>query len=502
MSDDISAKDIIVGIGGGLIPFLPLELFGMGGYAIASGLVVGIASCVYSDEILAFLQKRIPALQDPEQLKKWLLSRAPLPEEGVEIDGKFDQYTDTPAPTSEPAENAIDAIFRMQREPVSTITMPRLLLNDIIRNTERDSYQICIGRSLTKNGNPPIWINFYMQHLKLIGASQYGKSSMAAAILYLITRTHTPEKVLIAMLDLEHKTSRLFADIPHRASVTIDGKQIVLHAKDRAQVLEHLAYIVAIMDERYKLSESEVEQEPILLVYLEEFLALKDFYKQSIDRSEGQAREQAKKNYAQLVFCVKEIARRGLKVKIQFLLCAQVDYRDEDFQEALVNITSGMSFCVLASAARAAGFSCTNLLNRNVEMNEKGVAVVETPDCKDLVHAVDFDVRKKLVKLAQAEAQRPREQRASILSPAQQSAPQDQGGPKPEGEQPPDAEARSQGENPNIRKLTYLHRRVLEHYQPGVGYRQLGELIGVGKDKAGDLIKELRNWGFLPNEPQ
>lgn len=51
-------------------------------------------------------------------------------------------------------------------------------------------------------------------------------------------------------------------------------------------------------------------------------------------------------------------------------------------------------------------------------------------------------------------------------------------------------------------KLSYLHHCVLEHYRPGLSYRQLGELIGVGKDKAGNLLKELRNWGFLPNEPQ
>lgn len=441
-------------------------------------------------------------------LSRWL--KTPQPEQAGR---KTLANVETPAgrtdkPASSPAENEIDALFRVQREPVSTITLPRLLPNEIIRNTERDSYQICIGRSLTKNGHPPTWINFYKQHLKLIGASQYGKSSMAAAILYLITRTHGPEKVLIALLDLEHKTSRLFADIPHMAAVTINGKQTILHARSRDQVLEYLAYIVAIMEERYRLDDAEVEQEPILLVYLEEFLALKDFYKRNIDRTEGESREQAKKNYAQLVYCISEIARRGLKAKIQFLLCAQVDYRDEDLQEALVNITNGMSFCVLTTAARAAGFTSTSLLNQNAELNEKGVAVVETPDCKDLVHALDFNLEKKLVALARAEqgrnAGKPGGQRSSILGAAQQIPDQE---PSIEPQETPALQPQAGGspapdQNPNIRKLTYLHQRVLEYYQPGLGYRQLGDLIGTGKDKAGDLIKDLRNWGFLPNEQQ
>jgi hypothetical protein len=54
--------------------------------------------------------------------------------------------------------------------------------------------------------------------------------------------------------------------------------------------------------------------------------------------------------------------------------------------------------------------------------------------------------------------------------------------------------------NPNIRKLTHLHRRVLEHYAPGMGYRDLGEIIGTGKDKAGELLSDVRKWGFLPQK--
>ena len=284
----------------------------------------------------------------------------------------------------------------MERQKDEVIGIQRLLPNDIIRHTPPDNYQICIGRSLTRPGNPPVWINFYCQHLKIIGASQYGKSSMAAAILYLITRTHGPENVQIALLDLEHKTSKLFADCQHIARVTINGERITLHAKSYEEVLAHLGYCVEVMNQRYALSEEEVEQEPLLVVYVEEFLDLKDYYKRLIDSTSGDAREAAKRDYSQLVFRISQLARRALKVKIQLLLCAQVDYRDEDFREALVNITGGMSFNVDPPAARAAGFIRADLLKRNMEDNKRGQAVVETLDCKDLILAPEYNLKEKL----------------------------------------------------------------------------------------------------------
>ena len=133
------------------------------------------------------------------------------------------------------------------------------------------------------------------------------------------------------------------------------------------------------------------------MFYLEEFIALKDFFKQKIEQTAGKDKERSKQDYAQLVFCIKEIARRGLKVLVQFLMCAQVDYRDEDLQEALVNVTSGLCFCVRATTASAAGFMQTELLNRNAKENIPGQAVVEMPDCKDLILAPEYNLEKLLI---------------------------------------------------------------------------------------------------------
>ena len=186
-------------------------------------------------------------------------------------------------------------------------------------------------------------------------------------------------------------------------------------------------------------------------------------------------------------------------------MCAQVDYRDDDFREALVNITGGMSFCVDSSAARAAGFVRADLLKRNVEDDKKGQAVVETPDCKDLVLAPEYDLKKKLLAFEkERQAQNPtatKRERPSMVAPvnthkfnSQKQAPQEEN----DQEQPEQSTIIPTVEDQ--RKLTTLHRRAIEHYQPGLGYRQLGELIGVGKDKAGDIIKELKKWGFLKED--
>ena len=253
------------------------------------------------------------------------------------------------------------------------LSVARLTIADIVAHTERNSYMVYIGRSLTKPRSPAVPIRFYKRHIKLIGASQHGKSSMAAAMLEIILRTHDPKCVEIALLDMEDVTSRLFANVPHIARVMIGEKQVRLYARTPEQVLEHLKYICALIDYRYSLvATGEIEQQPLLLVYLEEFIELKDYFKSRIDQVGKDEKEQAKQDYASLVFSIKKIARRGLKVLVQLLMCAQVDYRDEDLQEALVNVTSGMCFAVRPSAAQAAGFVMTDLLNRSYREDQKG----------------------------------------------------------------------------------------------------------------------------------
>jgi hypothetical protein len=327
------------------------------------------------------------------------LGRFPVEQEETEQDAESSASGDEGA-ASQPEDDAAFAQAAAQKDVPG---VARLTIDQIVRHVEPNSYKIYIGRSLSRPGNPAISISFYKRHIKLIGASQYGKSSMAAALLEIITRTHDPQHVLVALLDLEDQTSKLFATLPHRAQVTISGKPVVLHARNPEQVLEYLGYLIQIMEYRYTLSKTEILQRPIILVYLEEFIALKDYFKSYIDAVQKDEKEQAKRDYADLVFRIKELARRGLKVHVQLLMCAQCDYRDEDLQEALINVTAGMSFCVRVTAAQAAGFYQTELLARNAKEDKKGQAVVEMPDCKDLALVPQYDLEQQLIALEQAE---------------------------------------------------------------------------------------------------
>jgi hypothetical protein len=298
-----------------------------------------------------------------------------------------------------------------QQPPQAGVSLPRrLTIDEIVRHVEPNSYRMCIGRSLTRPGAPAVFVSFKGRHLKLIGASQYGKSSMAAALLEIVTRTHDPGHVLVALLDVEDQTSKLFAALPHLAEVITSDRPMLLYARTHDEVLTCLRSIVQIITLRYALSKTDLLHEPILLVYLEEFIALKDAFKLRIDAVAREEKERARRDYASLVFCIKEIARRGLKARVQLLLCAQVDYRDDDLQEALINVTAGMSFCVRVSAAQAAGFYHTELLTRNAKDDKLGQMVVEMPDCKDLVLAPLYDLERRLLALEAWEREQARSQ--------------------------------------------------------------------------------------------
>jgi len=417
-----------------------------------------------------------------------------------------------------------DAAFTHPAEQLEVPGVPRLTIEQIVSHTERNSYDIYIGRSMTRPNHPAVRINFYKRHLKLLGASQHGKTSMATALLECILRTHDPNYVQLAMLDHENKASRLFANMPHLAKVRVGDRVVRLHANSEQQVLEHLEYLVGLIDYRYNyLSEEELEQQPLVIVYLEEFIDLKDSFKHRIDLVGKDDKEQAKQDYARLLFCIKQIARRGLKVLVQLLMCAQCDYRDEDLQEALINVTSGMAFCLRVTAAQAAGFYQTELLQRNAREDKIGQAVVEMPDCKDLILAPANDLRARLkalgkavqqdtdvsksTRLAQPSSIDERQPQQVPLIPAASTTHaekvtrlqvQSSRSPRPAG-------ARNSGTVPSSGEL----QAALLVFQPGMNYRDLGRALRWSDDKARSIWQELRRRGLLrvskeqePAEPE
>jgi hypothetical protein len=53
------------------------------------------------------------------------------------------------------------------------------------------------------------------------------------------------------------------------------GKETVLHARSKEQVLEHLELLVEILDYRATMTVAQVRAQPLIVIYLEEFLLLK-----------------------------------------------------------------------------------------------------------------------------------------------------------------------------------------------------------------------------------
>jgi hypothetical protein len=275
----------------------------------------------------------------------------------------------------------------------------RLTIDEIVAHTKPNSFTIWIGRSLTQNSHPAILISFYKQHFRFIGASQRGKSSMVAAFIEIVTRTHDPKHVQLILLDMENQTSNLFADLPHVIRMrTPSGETFRMHARSEQQVLQYLVHAVVLMKRRYKIAQRDgiaaLKKLPVILVYIEEFLRLKAYFKAQLKTAKD--KEQAESDYATLMYCINELAGRGLKSRMQLLLAAQVDYADEDFREAMANISCGFSFCVKRDAAMAAGFTNAELLTRNLKENKVGQAVVECPDCNDLVLALEYNLEARL----------------------------------------------------------------------------------------------------------
>ena len=100
-----------------------------------------------------------------------------------------------------------DPLFQKTSGADDTGGIERLTVDQIVANSAQNDFKIWIGRSLTLDGNPAMQINFYKQHIKFIGGSQKGKSSMVAAFLEIVTRTHDARHIQLILLDMERLTS-------------------------------------------------------------------------------------------------------------------------------------------------------------------------------------------------------------------------------------------------------------------------------------------------------
>ncbi len=521
----------LIGIGAELMGW---GFSGLAAAALGAGVIGAVGKKVVDDDRM---RGHLPHLNLIDRFKQ--ANWGALINGSINLDAEEEeqQGDNTPTAPSLPSPQRImaaspeeAAIFAQVKARKPGPGVERITIEQIARHTEYNSYVVYIGRSMTKEGNPAVSINLLKKHIKLIGATQKGKSSMAIALLDIITRTHDTQHALIALLDLEDKASRLFANSAHIANIELStGERISMHARNPEEVLHRLIILVQLMEYRYTLDQLTLEAQPVIFTYLEEFIDLKNHFKSRAANTPEKERKQAVSEYNMLLYCIDKLARRGLKARIQFLLCAQVNYRDKDIQEAFVNISNGISFSVRVTAAQAAGFMNVPLLRRNALDDYDGQAVIEMPELKDIVLAPDFDLSLKLRELAEKELKHTERQVPPLAHRPNQATPIPQAPPQREGRQQPaqrtgmyyrdddeqeeeelddfeeyEGFEEAEEEIPELTEREQQYQQVLDVWEriiPPHGkidsIRKLADVLEIKFNEARELLKEMSKLGLL-----
>ena len=235
-------------------------------------------------------------------------------------------------------------------------------------------------------------------HFKLIGSSGFGKSCLAASLLDQAIQTNDPTRLQIALLDCEAKTSKLFQDAPHVVESRVGTRRIPLVSTNADEVAQHLSLLVAILQERAKLSEYDLQQLPVMVIYVEEMLSLQyEVDPKLLDR---------------MLADLSILALRARKYNMFLLACSQTDYSTPELKTAQKQFRSRIAFAIDTTAARAAGFMDTELIKENFKTAQKGDGhfVMETPGYSGVMVAPSFDVRQMLLERStpvRSDVQRP-----------------------------------------------------------------------------------------------
>jgi FtsK/SpoIIIE family len=268
-----------------------------------------------------------------------------------------------------------------EEEPPLSDEIEAPTFEEVVRQVARNSLQICLGKSLTTGEY--LLASLPKQHLLLIGSSQKGKSTGAAAIMDHLTQTHDRQHILLALLDMEDLTCNLFAGLPHVLRFHVGNRTIKAVARSPQEVAKHLGYLVQMMDFRYTLSERERATLPHVIVYLEEFLELKRRLKGA--------------DLARMADDFTSLATRGLKANMHLMVCAQASYSQEEFREAMGQLVGiNLAFCAPPKLAQSAGFMSHDLLKENFLAKKPGQFVIESTGLTDTGIAPDYDLKAKL----------------------------------------------------------------------------------------------------------
>lgn len=241
--------------------------------------------------------------------------------------------------------------------------------------------QLIVSPGVRKDTGEPVTVSIVaVPHFKLIGGSGFGKSCLAGSILDQATKTNDPQHFQLALLDLEHKTSRLFEDLPHIAHVQVGRRFIQMVATDADEVVEHLGYLKKELDRRASLSEQELAREPVLFIYVEEMLSLQyEVDPQLLDR---------------MFAGLNVLSVRGRKYGMFMLACMQTDYSSTEMRVSQRMFRFRAAASIDTSAARAAGFINNELIKQNFQLGQPGQFVVEYPSFSQIVIAPNYDVQR------------------------------------------------------------------------------------------------------------
>jgi hypothetical protein len=307
-----------------------------------------------------------------------------------QITGNYQPYPNLHS-ISQAAKGALQQGQQVQGLPAGA--MPKPTFDECLRQVGRNSLQLCPGRNLETGEF--IITDIPDTHFLLIGTTRKGKSTEVAMLLEQAVKTHNPTHVQLALLDLEDQTCNLFAKEPHVLTLQRQGKRVKAIARSTQEVVTYLGYLVDLMDERYKLTPIERAKLPHILIYLEEFLDLKR--RMVSDKKAGVA----------LATAFNSLATRGLKANMHLMVCAQASYSQEDFREAMAQLTGTMlAFSAPPRLAQAAGFMNYALLQKNYLAKTPGQFVFEGTGETCLAAAPEYDLKGKLRALQEAEEAR------------------------------------------------------------------------------------------------
>lgn len=280
-----------------------------------------------------------------------------------------------------PSRAQVDEIQRQQQEQ-QQLAAPQVQqpnMDEMYNAVPYNSLQVAFGKTADKGEIVTVPI-IQGVHFKLVGGSGFGKSCLAAALLDIATKRNDPDHLRIALLDLEYKTSRLFEHLPHVLEVGGQRRRRLV-AKDADEVALQLGLLRKELDRRA----TQQIAAPLLLIYVEEMLSLQY--------------EVDEKLKAQMLADLAILALRGRKYGMFLMACTQTDYSTKELKEAQKQFRTRSGFAIDPSAARAAGFVNTELVNYNYRNAKPGQFLLERPAFSSLVLAPLYDVEEKLLAL-------------------------------------------------------------------------------------------------------